>query len=761
MADQNVNVKIRVTKTGTGAQDTVNDLKRIQAQAGGVGSSLKSALGGMGATFGVLGLAAGAAAVVKFGRDTVMAASAANESLNKMRVVFGASSSAITKFSQNSSRALGMSKTQAIEAAGTFGNLFTSMGLGQAASASMSQGIVQLAADLGSFNNIPIDVMLEKMRSGMVGEVEPLRAVGINLSAAAVKAKALQMGLADANGEVSQAAILQARYAVMLDQSKNAQGDFARTADGLANSLKIADAEVANLKVQLGELTIRPYTAVVHVVAEGLSDVNDAIAYLTDPNVRAEAQVVVEDSRLQAALNDLQRAQAGLAKVKAESAGAWDADLIAAWEGEVTRATAAVNAASAQLAVVKANADNGTASMLALGSSAAFAASQIMLVSANAQTLSQYDLGAALDTGNWRSAYGTAMQKSQQMVVQEARDSVVEAYDAAKVAELERIRLTESAAERAADALEAKWSAFASTVTTALDGAINKARGLFDLGGGGGAGGIITEPGKGGPFEALYRITDIAATMAGRAPGADTARWQQMYAGQDAMGIARNFQQGNLMAPGVFENIDWNMLGQQAVQQQNASKISTYAGQAVANLTQAGKPLTAEAITAEIDKLAEKDKANLVPELQNIAKSVTDTGVTAHTDAASVVASIDAMASKLGGAPPTPVKGPPPQTIPLFAAGTSYAPGGLAIVGERGPELVRLPQGSRVYNTAQTSNMMAGSGGSAASFMTELAKALTTKVTTAQQAGATLADMLVNAAAVNVQTNMLQQLSRR
>ena len=151
---------------------------------------------------------------------------------------------------------------------------------------------------------------------------------------------------------------------------------------------------------------------------------------------------------------------------------------------------------------------------------------------------------------------------------------------------------------------------------------------MFDLGGGGGAGGVVTEPGKGGPFEALYRITDIAATMAGRAPGADTAKWQEMYAGQDAMGIARNFQQGNLLAPGVFENIDWNMLGQQATQQEQASKISSYAGQAVANLTQAGKPLTAEAVKAEIDKLAEKDKASLVPELQNVARTVTDTGAT-------------------------------------------------------------------------------------------------------------------------------------
>jgi hypothetical protein len=309
--------------------------------------------------------------------------------------------------------------------------------------------------------------------------------------------------------------------------------------------------------------------------------------------------------------------------------------------------------------------------------------------------------------------------------------------------------------------------------------------------------------------------------MAGRAPGADTAKWQEMYAGQDAMGIARNFQQGNLLAPGVFENIDWNMLGQQATQQQEASKISSYAGQAVANLTQAGKPLTAEAVKAEIDKLAEKDKASLVPELQNVAKTVVDTGATAHGDAAILAEGLATINSTLAakqaapatttpptgetGTPPPTGKGPPPQTIPLFAAGTAAAPGGMAIVGERGPELVNLPQGARVYTASQTDNILAGlalrgfaagtsyapsgmailgergpelvqipgnrqSGGSsgggsetqiAAQFMTELAKAINTKASTTQQAADALADMLVNAASVNVQTSMLRQLSRR
>ena len=194
MADQNVNVKIRVSKTGTGATDAVKELERVKTTATGMSAGLKSAMGGIAPMFGAMGAAFAVSQVVRFGKETVMAASAAQESVNKMNVVFGASSTAITKFSANAASGLGMSRQQAVEASATFGNLFTSMGLSKAASADMSTGIVQLASDLGSFNNIPIDIMLEKMRSGMVGEVEPLRAVGINLSAAEVKAKALANG---------------------------------------------------------------------------------------------------------------------------------------------------------------------------------------------------------------------------------------------------------------------------------------------------------------------------------------------------------------------------------------------------------------------------------------------------------------------------------------------------------------------------------------------------------------------------------------
>lgn len=196
--------------------------------------------------------------LVAIGALSIKAASDLNESMNKVDVVFGQSATSVQAWATTAAESFGQSQRQALEAAGTFGNLFTTMGMGVEESAKMSMGLVELASDLASFNNIDPTVALEKLRAGLVGEVEPLRTLGINLSAAAVQAKAMEMGLADANGQLSQSALAQARYALILEQSKNAQGDFARTSDGLANSQRILKAELADAAAQLGQQLL-PY----------------------------------------------------------------------------------------------------------------------------------------------------------------------------------------------------------------------------------------------------------------------------------------------------------------------------------------------------------------------------------------------------------------------------------------------------------------------------------------------------------------------
>jgi len=180
------------------------------------------------------------------------------ESVNKVQVVFGDAADSVLAFARNADTSLGISSQAALEAAATYGNLFESVGLAEDASADMSMRLVQLASDLASFNNLDPSEVLRKLQSGLVGEVEPLRALGINLSANAVKAKALAMGLAETADKLTPAMLMQARYTLILEQSQNAMGDFARTSNGVANSTRIVKAQLLNLAAGLGSVLL-PY----------------------------------------------------------------------------------------------------------------------------------------------------------------------------------------------------------------------------------------------------------------------------------------------------------------------------------------------------------------------------------------------------------------------------------------------------------------------------------------------------------------------
>jgi hypothetical protein len=129
MADSKVDLLVRVT-----GQDAVTPM------LGKIGGSLRglgSAIGSLG-ILPVMGVAAAAAAVTAFAGETIQAASAAAESTNKMQVVFGAASDEIASFAKGAARNLGMSSQAATEFAGTFGNMFTAMGLDVQTAADMS-----------------------------------------------------------------------------------------------------------------------------------------------------------------------------------------------------------------------------------------------------------------------------------------------------------------------------------------------------------------------------------------------------------------------------------------------------------------------------------------------------------------------------------------------------------------------------------------------------------------------------------------------
>jgi len=232
-----------------GRAETLATLREIQTASHSLFQGIGQGIGQ--ATFGAV--QDGIRAIGSWIVGSTKAASDLNESINKTDVVFGAASDSVEQFSKTTAKGLGQSRQQALEAAASFGNVFKTVGLADQASAGMSTTLVKLASDMASFNNQDPSDMLMRLQSGLAGEAEPLRRYGVLLSEARVKAKAMEMGLADANGQLSEGAKVQARYALILADTVVQQGDFARTAEGAANKQRILDAKAADLAATFGQ----------------------------------------------------------------------------------------------------------------------------------------------------------------------------------------------------------------------------------------------------------------------------------------------------------------------------------------------------------------------------------------------------------------------------------------------------------------------------------------------------------------------------
>lgn len=199
---------------------------------------------------------------------SVKAASDLGEAQNKANVTFGQAAGIIQDFAKTSADAFGISRKAANEYTATLGLILQTSGLSQKATADMSVELTKLAADLASFNNLPVDEALRKLQSGLVGQAEPLRTIGVLLSEAAVQAKAMEMGLGGASGELSEGAKVQARYQLILEQTRTAQGDFTRTSDELANSTRRMKAQLEDAAASLGTQLIPAATVAIGKISD-------------------------------------------------------------------------------------------------------------------------------------------------------------------------------------------------------------------------------------------------------------------------------------------------------------------------------------------------------------------------------------------------------------------------------------------------------------------------------------------------------------
>jgi hypothetical protein len=205
-----------------------------------------------------LALAAATAAVgafaIKIAVDGVKAASDLSESVSKVGVLFGDSSAKIEAFAEQAAQSLGQTKQQALDAASTFAIFGKSAGLAGDDLVKFSTDFTTLASDLASFNNTSPEDAIQAIGAALRGETEPLRRYGVLLDDASLRQAALSLGIIRTTKEAltPQQKVLAAQE-LIYQQTSAAQGDFQRTSDGLANSQRILNAQLANIRTEIGE----------------------------------------------------------------------------------------------------------------------------------------------------------------------------------------------------------------------------------------------------------------------------------------------------------------------------------------------------------------------------------------------------------------------------------------------------------------------------------------------------------------------------
>lgn len=284
--------------------------------------------------------------ILAVGKNALMAASAMTETKNKVKVVFKEMSESVLEWSKNSATAFGQSQQQALSAAGTFGALFVTMDIGTEKAAEMSMKLVELASDLASFYDLDPGVALEKLRSGLVGESEPLRTVGIRISEVEVQAKALQMGLVDVevdmvavNGatldlrsaqqeladamrgggvDTDKLSSAQNRLANASDRVSDAQGRVAKAQLGVQRAQRDLNALLADPKVEADSLRVVHARERVADAEQRVADAQDSVGDAS--RGAAEAQNSLNNARTPAAADALDIAQAEQKVAEAQQA---------------------------------------------------------------------------------------------------------------------------------------------------------------------------------------------------------------------------------------------------------------------------------------------------------------------------------------------------------------------------------------------------------------------------------------------------------
>lgn len=225
-----------------------------------------------------LNVAAVAITFRKIGHFIAQAVTESNkyqEDLNLFTVALGQYAAEAQNYAEKVSDVMGIDPAQWLRNQGVFNTLLTGFGDTAERAQLMSQNLTQLGYDISSFFNIPIEDAMQKLQSGISGELEPLRRLGYDLSQAQLEQTALNLGIKESVANMTQAEKAELRYYAIMTQVTTAQGDMARTLEAPANLLRILQAQLTQAARAIGNIfipalnAILPYAiAVVQVIRE-------------------------------------------------------------------------------------------------------------------------------------------------------------------------------------------------------------------------------------------------------------------------------------------------------------------------------------------------------------------------------------------------------------------------------------------------------------------------------------------------------------
>lgn len=256
-------VVFEVTADGKHVKANIKDItKAIQAEGKNWDKSAKDATDSIEQQFGKMAskivaklTALGVGTILlNFGKQAVETASDLAEVQNVVDTVFGDGASKIETWSKKAGSQFGLTELQAKKFTSTLGAMMKSSGLAGSQIVNMSTDLAGLASDMASFYNMDFETAFEKIRSGISGETMPLKQLGINMSVANLEAFALAQGLEKTFSEMDQGEQTMLRYQYLMSVTSDAQGDFAKTADGFANAQKRIQSAITSIQGSVGTL---------------------------------------------------------------------------------------------------------------------------------------------------------------------------------------------------------------------------------------------------------------------------------------------------------------------------------------------------------------------------------------------------------------------------------------------------------------------------------------------------------------------------